>query len=412
MNVLHINQSDISGGAAIAGYRLHQGLLDRGIDSRLLVGNVKIKSDRTAIIKRKRFWESQIFRLSGRLGLNYLHLISSFDIPKHKFYQEAALLNFHNLHTGYFNYLTIPKLTKNKPAVFTLHDMWSFTGHCAYSYGCERWKTGCGKCPYLDSYPYVPRDNTGLEWNLKNWVYNRSNLTIVTLSEWLTKQVKQSLLNRFPIHHIPNGIDTQAYQPLDRELCRKALDIPVTSKVLMFGAQDITDFRKGGDLLLQALQTLPQSLKTETVVLAMGSSSKVLENMGFKTISLGYISSDRLKSVAYSAADLFVFPTRADNLPLVLQESMACGTPMVSFNVGGVRDLVRHSITGYLSPPEDTQDMSNRIVQLLEDNDLRQQMSQNCRAVALDEYSLELQAQRYIELYQKILENRRASTVA
>ena len=155
-NILHINQSDIAGGAAIPGYRLHQGLLAQGLDSRLLVGGVKTSSDRVATVPiSKRRLENQLYRFTWRFGLNYLHLLGSFDIPKHSFYQEADILNFHNLHTGYFNYLAIPSLTENKPAVFTLHDMWSFTGHCAYSYDCDRWKSGCGKCPYPDTYPAV-----------------------------------------------------------------------------------------------------------------------------------------------------------------------------------------------------------------------------------------------------------------
>ena len=404
MKVLHINQSDIAGGAGIAGYRLHEGLLNRGIDSRLLVGKAQIESDRIDTIKRKYRLENQICRLSSRLGLNYLNLVSSFDIPKHKFFQEADILNFHNLHTGYFNYLTIPKLTKNKPAVFTLHDMWSFTGHCAYSYDCDRWKQGCGKCPDLNTYPAVRRDSTSWEWKLKNWVYSRSNLSVVTPSKWLTKQVKQSMLNRFPIHQIPYGIDTEAYKPIDSEKCRYILNIPNHKKVLMFGAESISDSRKGSDLLTEALTKLPASLKAETVLLTFGYGGETLSNaVGIETVNLGYISSDRLKSIAYSAADLFIFPTRADNLPLVLQESMACGTPMVSFKIGGVPDLVRHNITGYLATPEDSDDFCQGIIQLLEDNQLRAEMKQNCRAIALEEYGLELQAQIYIELYQNAL---------
>jgi glycosyltransferase involved in cell wall biosynthesis len=406
MNVLHINQSDISGGAAIAGYRLHQGLLAQGIDSRLLVGRVETSSDRVEVVPSKYRIEKQLLRVTSRLGFNYLNLISSFDIPKHSFYKNADILNFHNLHTGYFNYLAIPSLTENKLAVFTLHDMWSFTGHCAYSYDCARWKTGCGKCPYPDTYPTVARDNTRLEWKLKNWVYSRSNLTIVTLSNWLTKQAQQSMLNRFPIHHIPNGIDTEAYQPLDPEQCRSLLGISTGKKVLMFAAESLKDSRKGGDLLLNALQNLPPSLKAETVLLTIGRGGEAIsEAVGMATLNLGYVTSDRLKSIAYSAADLFVFPTRADNLPLVLQESMACGTPMVSFKIGGVPDLVRPGVTGYLATPEDAQDFSNGIVQLLEDEKLRDEMKQNCRAIALSEYTLELQAQRYIELYRQVLQN-------
>jgi glycosyltransferase involved in cell wall biosynthesis len=406
MNVLHINQSDISGGAAIAGYRLHQGLLAQGIDSRLLVGRVETNSDRIAAVPSKYRTEKQLLRVTSRLGFNYLNLVSSFDIPKHSFYKNADILNFHNLHTGYFNYLAIPALTENKPAVFTLHDMWSFTGHCAYSYDCDRWKTGCGKCPYPDTYPTIARDNTHLEWKLKNWLYSRSNLTIVTPSHWLTEQAQQSMLNRFRVHHIPYGIDTEAYQPLDPQQCRSVLGIPTSKKVLMFGAESLKDSRKGGDLLLLALQNLPASLKTETVLLTIGNAGEAIsEAVGIATLNLGYVSSDRLKSIAYSAADLFIFPTRADNLPLVLQESMACGTPMVSFKIGGVPDLVRPNVTGYLATPEDADDFSNGIVQLLEDEKQRDEMRQNCRAIALEEYPLELQAKRYLEFYHQILQD-------
>ncbi len=405
IKVIHINQSDIAGGAAIAGYRLHQGLLAQGVDSRLLVGRVETNSERIATIPSNHRIENQLLRVTSRLGFNYLNLISSFDIPKQSFYKEADVINFHNLHTGYFNYLAIPSLTESKPAVFTLHDMWSFTGHCAYSYDCSRWKNGCGKCPYLDSYPAVVRDNTNIEWKLKNWVYRRSNLTIVTPSYWLTKLAQQSMLNCFSIHHIPYGIDTEAYQPLDPLKCRFLLGIPTGKKVVMFGAESLKDSRKGGDLLLKALQKLPLSLKTETVLLTIGKAGEaVSEAVGITTLNLGYVSSDRLKSIAYSAADLFIFPTRADNLPLVLQESMACGTPMVSFKIGGVPDLVRPGITGYLATPEDADDFCKGIIELLEDENLRDSMSQNCRAIAIEEYPLELQAKQYIELYNHILE--------
>jgi len=406
MNVLLINQSDIAGGAALAGYRLHQGLLAQGIDSRLLAGTVKTNSDRVKVFPRRGKIEKQlqVLGFASGFGLNELNYIATFNVPQHNFYKTADILNFHNLHTGYFNYLAISSLTKNKPAVFTLHDMWAFTGHCAYSYDCERWKTGCGKCPYPNTYPPVERDSTSLEWKLKNWTYSRSNLNIVAPSRWLYEQAKQSMLKRFSIHHIPYGIDTEAYQPVDSELCRSLLGIPIGKKVLIFGAESLKDSRKGGDLLLKALSGLPASLKAETVLLTLGNGGETIPKaVEMETVNLGFVGGDRLKSIAYSAADLLVFPTRADNLPLVLQESLACGTPMVSFKVGGVPDLVRPGITGYLATAEDAEDMSKGIVELLEDDNLREQMSKNCRAIALKEYSLEIQAQRYIKLYNQVL---------
>lgn len=412
MKILHVNQSDISGGAAIAAHRLHQGLLAQPVESRLLVGHVTLKSDRVAAVPRSYRTEAQLSRFTDGLGLNYLNITGTFKVSKHAFYQQADILNFHNLHNGYFNYLAIPSLTKSKPAVFTLHDMWSFTGHCAYSYDCDRWKTGCGQCPHPETYPTIHKDNTRLEWKLKSWVYRRSNLAIVTPSRWLTEQAQQSMLNRFSVHHIPYGIDTEVYQPLDSNQCRSLLNIPPDKFVLMFGAQTLTDSRKGGDLLLKALSNLPASLKTETVLLTLGDSSESLAKaIGIETLNLGYVSNDRFKAIAYSAADLFIFPTRADNLPLVLQESMACGTPMVSFKIGGVPDLVRPGVTGYLAIPEDSDDFSTGIVQLLEDKALRDRMGQNCRAIALQEYPLKLQAQRYLELYEHLLKSDRNSPI-
>ncbi|MEM7035134.1 MAG: glycosyltransferase, partial [Chloroflexota bacterium] len=185
---------------------------------------------------------------------------------------------------------------------------------------------------------------------------------------------------------------------------RKVLGIPDTDFVLMFGAQNLSDSRKGGDLLIRALQQLPKRIKKKTALLIMGSNHVALaETVEMPAVTLGFVESDRLKSAAFSAADLFIFPTRADNLPLILQECLACGTPMVSMDVGGVSDLVRPGVTGLLADPEDATGLADNIVQLLDDNQLRQQMAESCRQIALDEYSSVLQAERYMKLYQQLL---------
>jgi len=406
MKILHINQADVVGGAAIAGYRLHQGLLTQGVHSRLLVDSAKTSSAEVAKIARRRYVESMTSRLAWRLGLNYVNITSSFDIPKHAFYQEADVINFHNLHGDYFNYLALPKLTKHKCAVLTLHDMWSFTGHCAYSYGCDRWQMGCGQCPDLNAFPEVKIDRSRWEWWLKNWSYKHSNLAVVAPSRWLTEKAKDSMLGRFSVHHIPHGIDTEAYQPLNPTQCRSVLGIPIDRKVLMFGAQNLQDPRKGSELLLKSLQTLPRYIKSQTVLLTLGDGGETISSLvDIPAINLGYMSGDRLKAIAYSAADVFIFPSKADIFGLVLQESMACGTPSVAFKVGGIPDLVRPGQTGYLAEPDNVEDFCHGIIQLLEDQSLRDYMSHQCRAIAIQEYSLKLQAGRYIDLYKKVLQN-------
>lgn len=405
MNILQINTSDVQGGAAIASYRLHSSLRNDGHDSKLIVGKKSI--DLPEIFEKKRSSSpvSFIARNSTKLiGLNYAGILSTSSISKHRFFTESDILNFHNLHGGYFNYLSIPSLTSKKPAVWTLHDMWSFTGHCTYSYDCDRWKKGCGNCPYPKEYPEIYLDNTRLEWILKNRAYTKSNLHIVAPSSWLCGLVKDSMLNRFSVRHIPNGLDLEIYRPLDREECRSRLGIPKNKKVLLFSAFNIEDRRKGGDLLWKALEKIPPSLRDDLCLLVIGEGKDISQLIGgMDLINLGFIEDDELKAVVYSSADLLVFPTRADNLPLVLQESMACGTPMVSFRVGGVPELVRPGLTGYLAEPEDPDSLVNGIVHLLEDDNLRVKLSESCRSIALEEYPLEKQAKSYIKLYESIL---------
>jgi glycosyltransferase involved in cell wall biosynthesis len=415
MRVLLVNAGDYGrGGGQIAMYRLHRGLRKAGVNSKILCKEKKLESSESVAIPQSLLssrLEPRLGQLTSRLGLNDIHRFSTFKIKRLWAYLEADLLDFHGIHGGFFNYLALPSLTAHKPAVVTLHDMWHLTGHCSVSFDCERWKIGCGQCPYPDSHPAIRRDNTRLEWQLKNWVYKRSHITVVAPSGWLTLRAKQSMLGDLPIHQIPNGVDTGMYQPLDRGHCRSLLGIPVDKKVLLFSAMrmtlsSFTGFLKGGDLLIKALQSLPESLKAETVLLLLGDGGEAIaEAVGMQALNLGYVSSDRLKAIAYCAADLLVLPTRGDNMPLALLESMACGTPLVSFRVGGVPELVRPGITGYLAEPEDAHDLAHGILQLLEDEALRKDMSQRCRAIALKEYPLELQVQRYLKLYRQVLAN-------
>ena len=408
IKVLHLWKSDspsIGGGGAGSMYRLHSNLRKAGIESKILCEIKTTGSPHVAIIRRRRHrTESLIKRVTSRLGLNDIHRVSSFKIKRHELYLQADLLNFHGIH-GFINYLALPSLTQDKPAVFTLRDMWCMTGHCAVSFDCDRWRIGCGNCPYPDAHPRIRRDATRIEWKIKNWVYSRSKLTIVTVSKCQTEQAKGSMLNRFPIYHIPNGVDTELYRPLDPDLCRSLLGIPKNLKVLMFAATNLNNYGKGRDLLLEALQNLPESMKDEIVLLLLGSGGEAIsKTCGIQSVNLGYISNHRLKTIAYSAADLFVLPTRAEGLSLVLLESMSCGTPMVSFRVGGNPDIVRQGITGYLAEPENTKDLCNGIVQLVKDDCMRHKMAQKCREIALRDYSSDLECKRYIKLYRHLLQ--------
>lgn len=408
MRVLHLWKSDHlnGGGGAISLNRLHTSLGRIGIDSWILCEDKTTDSPRVATIPKPNRVESLLRRVTWRLGLNDIHRVSSFGIRRHPAFVDSDIIHFHGIHTGFINYLALPSLTAGKPAVFTLRDMWALTGHCAISYDCERWKSGCGKCPYPEVNPAVRRDATRWEWKLKDWAYRRSKLIIVGPSKWITERARESLLKRFPIYHIANGVDTEAYQPVEAEQCRSVLGIPSGKKVVMFAALELNLHHKGGDLLRKALQGLPHSLKSETLLLLLGYRGEAIaDSLGLQTLNLGYISGSRLKSIAYSAADVFVHPVRSDNSPLVVLESLACGTPVVSFRVGGIPESVRPGVTGYLARPGDVRDLRDGIVQLLQDAALRNHMRQQCRAIAVREYSSALEARRYVELYRYMLQN-------
>jgi glycosyltransferase involved in cell wall biosynthesis len=407
LKILQIYNTDYlqGGGGGISTYRLHQGFKRAGHDAKVLCRIKTTESVDSIVLPRQTKFEDYLHTFTRHLGLNHVHYVSSFRIPKHPAYQQADVLRFTSFRDG-FGFLALPKLTQNKPSVLTLHDIWPFTGHCAVAYDCERWKTGCGKCPYPEVIPAIKRDATHLEWKLKDWTYQHSNLVVVSRSTPVTEQAKQSILSRFPIHQIPGGIPTEDLRPLDPAKCRAVLGIPQKSHVIMFAALSIEQPWKGADLLLEALHGLPAKLKANTILLLLGGRGEGMARAsGMQTMSLGRVMVDRVKAIFYSAADLFVSPSRAEAFGLVALESLACGTPAVSFAVGGAVDYIRPGITGYLAEPENVDDLRTGIIQLLEDDASREAMGQQAREMVVREYSLDQEAQRYIQLFEKMLKD-------
>ena len=267
------------------------------------------------------------------------------------------------------------------------------TGHVAYSLDCERWRHGCGSCPYPDEYPAVRRDATALNWRLKRAVYARSRLTLVVPSRWMQDMVRQSpLLARFPVERIPHGVDTDAYRPLDRAAARRRLGLGEDESIALFTAYDLTERRKGLHLLEAALERLdPQPL----LVLAGSGDPPLLT----RAARLGQLDDADL-ALAYSAADVLVAPTIADALTQNTGEALACGTPVVSFDRGGVADVTVHMESGYQARFGDVDDLARGIATVLADPG---SFAERCRARAESELSLALQVRRYAELYERIL---------
>lgn len=404
MNALLVSPAyDHSGGAVIAANRLFQGLKSRGVDTKMLVGKSSFEDDTVKIVPHNLSGEKLISRINIPLGLNYIHYYSSFNIPNHAFFKQADVINFHTIHSGYFNYLALARLTRDKPAVFTMHDMWAFTGHCSFSYTCTKWENGCGNCPDLSIFPEVQRDATAIEWKLKRRTYRRSNLTFVAPSIWLANLAKKSILKEHPIHHIPNGLDTKVFAPADKRMSRETLGIPGDKTVILFGAMGLSDKRKGGELILETLGKLNNDTRSNLFLLTFGTDTLgKIEELGIAFKQLGYIKEDKMKSVIFSASDIFLFPSKADNLPCIIQESMACGTPTVATDIGGIPELVRPGITGLLFTPESAEDFKNKIEELIRNREMRDQMADHCRRIAVEEYDISIQARKYESLFKEL----------
>ena len=285
--------------------------------------------------------------------------------------------------------------------------MWPITGHCAYSYDCEKWKTGCGKCPYPEEYPELQTDTTKYLWKLKKITFDKiENMVIVAPSLWIKKNVEQSpILDGFKVLYIPNGVDTNIFKQKDKNEAKQKYNISKDSKVVLFIAEQLnTDKRKGGAYLVKALNSLNESLKKNIVLLMIGKEE--MTNCGIdkniKIYKAGYINNDIDLAGLYQAADIMVLPTLADNLPNTILESMACGTPVVSFNVGGIPEIVKHKETGYLAELKNVNDLKNGIEKLLIDDDLRTNLSKQSVILINNNFKLKNEVKGYIELYKQI----------
>lgn len=311
---------------------------------------------------------------------------------------DCDIINLHWV-AGFIDYtsffLNISKQTK---IVWTLHDMNPFTGGCHYDNGCFGYLNQCGACPQLGS--ENPNDLSRKIWLRKKSILGRiqpERLQIVAPSLWLAREVGRStLLNRFPITTIPNGLDTDAFAPRDKKAIRQALGISLSEKVVLFVAHDINDPRKGFKFLAAALEGLKK--QRHMTLISIGKKCPEFEDQ-VKHIHLGNIESDLLLSLIYNAADVFVIPSLQDNLPNTVMESMACGTPVAGFYTGGIPDMVRNDITGLLVPSEDVSALQGAMISILNDKEKLEKMSFNCRKIATQEYTLEIQANRYSDLY-------------
>jgi glycosyltransferase involved in cell wall biosynthesis len=403
------------GGAARAAYRLHRSLLSAGIDSKMLV-QAKKSDDYTVIpaygINKIGKFISLIRPTLDQIPLKFYknRIKTPFSpawLPFSKVVEKINEINPDIVHLHWIadGMIKIEDLAKiNKPIVWTLHDNWAFTGGCHIKWSCEKYIDSCGACPVLGSDKEYDLSKKG--WIRKNKVFKKINMVIVSPSKWLYDCSKKSSLLKDKRHKvIPNPIDVDLFKPVDKSISRKIWNLPQDKKLIAFGAVSATnDINKGFKELSEALYKIADKKNIELVVFG-SSKPKDPPNFGFKTHYLGHLHDDISLIILYDAVDVMVVPSLQENLSNTIMESLACGTPVVAFNVGGNSDMIEHLKNGYLAKPFDTDDLRNGIEWVLNTPNY-DELCKNAREKVLREFDSNIVAKKYIELYEEVLENR------
>jgi glycosyltransferase involved in cell wall biosynthesis len=409
MNILHLSSFDIVGGAARAAYRIHQGLQLIGEDSRMLV-QYKVGNDESVEVnENKVFTRARSFFDSMSLN-QYPHRKQLFSpqwfpdtIASSVTRIDPDVVNLNWICNGFLRVETLAKL--KRPLVWTLQDMWSFTGGCHYSQGCDRYLASCGSCPQLES----DRESDPSRWvsERKAKAWKDLNLTVVAPSQWMANCAgASSLFKKVRIETIPFGLDTEAFKPMETQTARELLNLPQNKKLILFGALDATgDTRKGFHLLQAALKSLSRAGWSDRAELVIFGSSKpdTPVDLGFPIHYLGKLQSDMSLQSAYAAADVMIAPSIEEAFGQTASESLACGTPTVVYANTGLEDIVDHRKNGYVANYCDTEDLAKGIAWVLEDSERHQNLRYAAREKAEREYAMEVQAHRYLALFHDIL---------
>jgi glycosyltransferase involved in cell wall biosynthesis len=412
LKIVHFSTSDCEGGSARSANRIHSGLRNLGHTSHMLVGTKSGTDDDVDTVHgggAKRIADRLAEETTRHLGLQYYWYPSGRRVRRHAWVQGVDIIQLYNTHGGYLSHRLLPALAARAPIVWRLSDMWSFTGHCAYAGSCERWRTGCGHCPDLQTHPALPFDTTARLWRTKQEVVARAHPTIVVPSRWLEAFAHASPIFRgLAVHRIANGIDRAVFRPIPQATARTILGLPLERKIVLYCAQVAKDNpRKGSADAIEAYHRLVGRADIDVAVVGQGGES-LQALVPQRVHALGYIHDDRLLAAAYSAADVMIAPSTVENLPNTILEAMACGTPVVAYAAGGIGDAIRHRDTGWLVPAGDRAALSEGIADLLADTDMMRHLSDAGARLIEQEFDAVREAQAFADLYAHIRGERSA----
>ncbi len=305
----------------------------------------------------------KLFEYTGFNGC--FSIISTFSFLHKMKRFKPDIIHLHNLHNCYINLPLLFKYIKKQKikTIWTLHDCWAFTGQCPYFElaKCDKWKNGCHDCSQINVYPVSKVDRTRIMWKLKRkWFTGVEDMTIVTPSEWLAGLVRQAYLKEYPVKVIHNGIDLNVFHPVESDFRQKH---HLEDKYILLGVAFGWGKRKGLDVFIELSKRLDERFQ----IVLVGTNDKIDKQLPANIISIHKTNNQQELAEIYSAADLFVNPTREENYPTVNMESIACGTPVLTFNTGGSPEIPDDK-TGYVVDVEDIDEMEKQIIKICTDN--------------------------------------------
>lgn len=316
---------------------------------------------------------------------------------------KPDVINLHNLHGAGVSVPAIRKAVDGFPVIWTLHDMWSFTGRCAYAGDCIQFLNGCtSSCPTPTEYPALLPADIAPAWQDRAGFLSRAFPTAAACpSNWLSLQAKRGLWKNHPVETVSNALPLDVFFPVPKADARRALGLPVDRRFALLAADYLAERRKGGDLIQPAMaQVHPPTWE----VLLLGNDGNI-PLPGWTKRTLGYVRDDTVKRLVYSAADVLLHPAPTDNLPNTVAEALACGTPVVGFEIGGVPEMVLPGQTGWLSPTLTTQNYAACLQTALTDLASGTNLASNCRHHAEQLFAPSKVAQSYLKLAQDLTLN-------
>ncbi len=400
------------GGAGNACQRLAQALLHTGAQATIIS-----RSEATAeYIQPLRGWPAwqakagfYLERLSflpheKSKAIRFSYSLANFgaNISKLPAIQDADIINIHWINQGFLSLNSLKQLGKlGKPIVWTMHDMWPFTGGCHYAGTCEHFLKQCGHCTAYLKNP-KQKDLSHKIWQRKAQLYPQLPLAAVTPSTWLRDVAKSSsLFKDIEVRAIPNAIDTQAFRPIDFREARSYFGLPQDKQLALFMAMNVDDTRKGFRYLKESLEALdPEQVPNLELLVAGKAEEASLQGLPFKVHYLGSLSGSEPIMHAYNAANFFIIPSLEDNLPNTIMESLACGRPVLGFRTGGIPDMVIHKETGFLADYKDAQALAQGMLYLYQNANT---LEDSCRAKVEKDYSFEKIAKTHLRFFEELI---------